>query len=631
MSGSNPSGVKALAAMLIAVLLALLVGNGAWAENKKDGACRYDTSPAHAAFKKRDDRRAVELFTKAITWIQTNCKDMSWTQSGLWRAYKFRAAAYTYLKDYGKAVQDLVAMSKQSFQEWSPGEEKWVFAAYDGAVRRHPNDASLRDVRASALQTWASLVGHKDPSAKKGYLKTALADRNAQVKLVHTKKERAEVLANRAHLYSDGGAILGPDAPQRALKDISTAIELDPKGLYYAQRADLHSWKQPKLAFEDISKAIELEPKGWYYKKRAAIRQTLKQPPEEVMADLSAAVAKTSPHDSHYAEYLDARADLLKKSGKLDEAEKDYAAIVKLDPSNTYRRRQHLLALLELGRKKQADAERKTIARLDPKALQDSGFVCKLADITAKRAGKVEAASPEAQRKAWALGDVVAVVPLQHLIGKPNAKADKVWANLSDLVQAGEKAAGKPPHGLDAIPTFKGSKTAQVQQAVGFIFRQRNKVSTALAGKLGDQGTAVFAVSSAGYMAETLNRMGVPNVNRQLGAILEKEGPMTGLPCYVWVHTAIKAQSRAKPDEVVKAWDKGSKDAKKFWDTAKQANPHKATAPETEKKSQALPKSQQPTPSRAAGAQEHAKSEARPGCASDPEFWDMDSNTIPPC
>ncbi len=546
---------------------------------KKSGVCNYDSPDGRAAFKKRDYRQAIELLTKGIEWIEQNCKGWGWSYTGLWKNYKFRAAAYTYLKEYDKAVHDLAVMNDQVLQEWSPGEEKWVFEAYDGAVKRKPNSPFLRGARAAAYQTWAHVVGFEDKKLQTNYFKTALADRDAQLKLVKTKTERAEVLADRADLYFAGwSGSFGPDAPQHALEDISAAIGLDPKAGYYAQRSFLQ--KDPKLAFEDISKAIELSAEtGSYYKRRSEIRGRLKQPTEAVLEDLSAAIAKTSPDDSNYADYVRARADLLVKDGKLDEAEKDYAALLKADPKSLYSRREHLLLLMKLGRDKDAEVERKAITRLDRMGLLNSGFMCRVADIDAARAGENKPATPKDQRTAWKLGELVALVPLQYLVGKPNEKTNKTWAIVSDLVKAQEKDAGKPARGLDPIPTFKGSKTAQVRQTIAFFFKQRKKVSTALADKVGGQAAADFDVSSAGYMALGLNRMGVPNLNHQLGEMLQKEGPLTGLPCYVWVHTALKTQSRAKPDEVVKAWEKGSKDAEEYWAKEEKPKPDKGPAP----------------------------------------------------
>lgn len=149
-----------------------------------------------------------------------------------------------------------------------------------------------------------------------------------------------------------------------------------------------------------------------------------------------------------------------------------------------------------------------------------------------------------------------------------------------------QKNAGRPARGLDPIPSFEGSKIARLKRTIAFTFRQRKTVSAALADRLGDQAAAIFALSSAGYMADALNRMGVPNLNRQLGGMLEKEGPLTGLPCYVWVHTAIKAQSRAKPKEVVKAWAKGTKDADDFWAKAKKTKSDQVPAPKKQRKSE---------------------------------------------
>jgi tetratricopeptide (TPR) repeat protein len=303
---------------------------------------------------------------------------------------------------------------------------------------------------------------------------------------------------------------------------------------------------------------------GWYYKKRADIRETLKQPPQAVIDDLSAALAKTSQDSYNYPNYLRERAKLLKETGKLDEAEKDYFALVKADPKSVSRRTDHLLINMELGRNKEAEVERKIIERIAPKALQNSSFVCKVADIRAKHADKLGAATPKDLTTAWKLGEIVPLVPLQHLKGRPNANADKAWGSVSNLVRAGEKATGKEPHGLDPIPEFKGPKIAQVRQAIAFIFQQRKKVEAVLAAKVGERAGAVFAISSAGFMALGLNTMGVPNLNNQLGEIIEKEAPLTGLPCRIWVDTAIKATSHAKPADVAPAWNKTSKEAKTF-------------------------------------------------------------------
>lgn len=203
----------------------------------------------------------------------------------------------------------------------------------------------------------------------------------------------------RADLYGGTGAF-GLDEPQRALEDISAAIELDPKAEYYYQRAILRAYKQPERAFSDISKAIELKPTGWYYNKRAELRRKLKQPPQAAIDDLSAALAITPSHDYRYSDYLDARADLLKKIGKLDEAEKDYTALVEADPKDAYKRHNRMLVLLELGRDQDAEAERKLIDKLDPKAL-DRSFICKVAEIRARRGAEASAAGPEDLRKAW--------------------------------------------------------------------------------------------------------------------------------------------------------------------------------------------------------------------------------------
>lgn len=207
MFASKPSSVAFRAVILIAAasVFAVLAAPDAWAKTKRDRACRYDTSEARAAYKKRDLRRAAELFTEAIAWTEKNCKRLGWSRSGLWQAYKFRAAAYSYLKEYEKSVRDLVTMSQATLQKWGAGEEKWVFAAYDGAVRRNPNDPFFRGARASFYEGWIP----DDSKLKEKLRRTALADRNAQLKLAKTDSERAEALADRARLYSSSRGLLG--------------------------------------------------------------------------------------------------------------------------------------------------------------------------------------------------------------------------------------------------------------------------------------------------------------------------------------------------------------------------------------------------------------------------------------
>jgi hypothetical protein len=198
---------SSLCSILTAALLAAVIAfamptrHAAWANTavKKDGVCRYDSRDGIAAFKKEDYRHAAQLFTKAIEWTEKNCKGMGWSQTGLWDGYKFRAASYTGLKEYGKAVHDLVTMSQATVQGFSKNELKTAFLAYDGAVKSEPNNPFFRGARAAAYRKWAHLVGleAKDDKLEAKYLKAALADRDAQLKLVHTKEDRAEVLAAR--------------------------------------------------------------------------------------------------------------------------------------------------------------------------------------------------------------------------------------------------------------------------------------------------------------------------------------------------------------------------------------------------------------------------------------------------
>jgi len=571
---SSPICILTAALLAFAAAFLLVAPHQARADAgvKKNGVCRYDSPDAIAAFKKGDYRQAAELFTKAIDWIEQNCEGKGSSQvdlldnskSGLWDAYKFRAASYTGLKDYGKAVHDLVTMDRATVLGMSKNELKTAFLAYDGAVKSDPNNPFYLGARAAAYQKWAPLVALEanDKKLEATYLKAALADRNAQVKHARTNKERAEALAGRSFLYYSAKYKFGPDDSQHALEDISAAIELDPRGEYYFHRSGLQ--KDSNLALSDVSKAIELKPdNAWWYATRAHIRQKLNQP-QAAIDDLSAALAKTSPHNHNYPDYLSERAELFKETGKLDAAEKDYAEFIKYSPKSVSRRTDHLGILMALGRDKDAEIERKIIERIDPKALQKPSFVCQVADMRAKQADKGGAATPKDLTTAWTLGKLVALIPLQYLKGKADEKADEAWATVSNVVAAREKATGKEPHGLDPIPEFKGPKIAQVKQTIAFFFQQRKKVEAVLTAEVGNRAGAVFAVSSAGFMALGLNAMGVPNLNNQLGEIIEKEAPLSGLPCNIWVDTAIKATSHAKPADVVAAWDKASKEAKTF-------------------------------------------------------------------
>jgi len=72
---------------------------------------------------------------------------------------------------------------------------------------------------------------------------------------------------------------------------------------------------------------------------------------------------------------------------------------------------------------------------------------------------------------------------------------------------------------------------------------------------------------------------------------------------------------------VVKAWEKGSKDAETFWAKAEKPKP------KTNEKSEALPGAPKPGDSK-----ESEKDHANSGCdPNDIMFYDVDPNTIPPC
>ncbi|ODS01182.1 hypothetical protein AUC68_12495 [Methyloceanibacter methanicus] len=175
------------------------------------------------------------------------------------------------------------------------------------------------------------------------------------------------------------------------------------------------------------------------------------------------------------------------------------------------------------------------------------------------------------------------MAPLQHLIGKPDPTIDKAWDMTSKFVSTEQREAGQPPRGLGKIPAFKGPKSAQLKQTVAFVFRQSKAVEAALEKKFGAQAGAVFAVSNAGYLAMTLNQIGVPNVNGQLGKMIKAQGPSSGLPRDVWADTVTKTESNAKPEEVAKAWQAGRKTAREFIAGANKKPEKKSEAPPEKK------------------------------------------------
>jgi len=184
---------------------------------------------------------------------------------------------------------------------------------------------------------------------------------------------------------------------------------------------------------------------------------------------------------------------------------------------------------------------------------------CGLAEVTARNAS--EPLDPKLMRRVWNTGEIVALVPLRHLLEKQTPQTEKAWEGASALVKIAQKKAGQPARGLASIPDFKGSKKVRAQKTVGFIFRQARVAEKALEKEMGPRAGALFMTSTAGHMLNALNRMGIPNVNRQLGDLLMRHGPDSGLPCEAWAGLAARADIKVKRDDLIAAWSRAEKSA----------------------------------------------------------------------
>ena len=204
-----------------------------------DGAdCFVHTGETDRALKNRQYRKAVAGYTKAIEWTDKTCEGkIGLNDLMMWGHYRGRAQAYVGLGDHVKAAQDIVKMIKKASHRFDDKRYDWAVVALDAAIERQPGNPSFRGGRAVIYRI------KKD-------LPRALAEQNTQLELSRSKAERAEALAGRHWTH----VVL--KEPDRALADISEAIELDPKADYYAQRYRFYLPKQPKLALEDLSRVI---------------------------------------------------------------------------------------------------------------------------------------------------------------------------------------------------------------------------------------------------------------------------------------------------------------------------------------------------------------------------------------
>lgn len=599
MPGIDTSNLKLQAAMLVAFAFALPAAQEARADiysTLTEDTCWVTTATTDEALKNKKYREAIAGYTKAIDWTAKTCGQTLadknvFTKEELKQSHLGRAIAATGQGDYDLAVRDIALLLNADFEGlWKirphmralfnneamsdPSEAvflDWTLGVVNKAIERKPKTSVYRGARADIYQ-------------KREDFQKALSERDAQIEYAQNNAEKAQAYYDRAFTHYRLGDKEGE------LVDLNNGIELDPAPdlRRYAERASLYK------SFGRIDEAI---------------------------ADYTKAMSDEKAY--RYKDYLKARADLYRENGKLDAAAKDFEKLVSLNAKNADYLYGLLLVRTEQGDARQAKRLRAQIDKLKPDYLDNPMRACELA--TAGTAPTGPAIPPATLRDVWSMGEVAALAPIQHLIGKPNATIDKAWDVLSNLVRAEQKAAGEPAHGLAEIPKFDGSKSDQLKQTIGFIFRQAKAAEAALEKKYGKRAAAVFAVSNAGYLAATLNGMGVPNVNAQLGKMIAAAAPASGLPCGVWADTVAKIEAKAKPADITKTWDAGRITARAFL-----ADPEQ----EPEKKSEASPKKVKPEPKQAATETKPEKSMGLRKC-DDQDIALLeegaDPNTLPPC
>lgn len=599
MTGIYTSCLRVPAAMFVVFSFALPATQAARADmysTLTEDTCWVTTATTDEALKAKKYREAIAGYTKAIDWTAKTCGQTLaaknvFAKEELKKSHLGRAIAATGQGDYDLAVRDIALLLDADFEGlWKIRPHMralfnndsmaqpapavfldWTLGVVNKAIERNPKTSVYRAARADIYE-------------KREDFQEALAERNAQVEYAQNNEDKARAYYDRAFTRYRIGDKEG------RLADLSSGIGFDP------------------------------EPEARRYADRAALYKQFGRI-DEAIADYTKAMSDETAN--RYKDYLKARADLYRENGKLDAAAKDFEKLVALNAKNADYLYGLLLVRTQQGDARQAKRLRAQIDKLKPDYLDNPERACELA--TAGPAPTGPAIPPATLRDVWSMGEVAALAPIQHLIGKPNATIDKAWDVMSNLVRAEQKAAGEPPRGLAQIPKFDGSKSDQLKQTIGFIFRQAKVAEAALEKKYGKRAAAVFAVSNAGYLAATLNGMGVPNVNVQLGKMIAADAPASGLPCGVWADTVAKIEGKAKPAEITKTWDTGRKTARELL-----ADP----APKPEKKSEAAPEKPNADAKNAAAETKPAKSTGLREC-DDQDIALLlegaDPNTMPPC
>lgn len=471
--------------------------------------CSVNTATSRSELKNGNYGAAAGGFTLAIEWMKATCDVTAFlNRKELLKHYRDRARAYAGLGNAVGLAGDLGLLLNEnsSYENSLDYRDDWVWIqpALDEAVSLQPENARFLKARADAL----TAQGNHD---------AALQDYELAIRNFEDPAERASAYYRRSNTL---GAL---KRKQDQLADLSEAVKLDQRPIFFSSRADVHrQLDQPQAAIEDYSRAIALAPDNTYY--------------------------------------LEQRADLLRRTGQIEKAQDDFTDLIQTNPKNADWIFEHMLIALELGQEKAAAADNARLDELRPRYLKVPANACRVAESMAMSGQKQ--LDPKLTRQIWQLGDVIVTIPLRHLIGKQTEKTAKTWKAVSGLVRKKQTKIGDDPTGLEPIPRFTGSKKTQVRKAMAFILNQRKTMADVLTRDVGKQLSAVFTVSASGHMLYGLNLIGAPQLNAQLTEMIVTSAPQSGLSCDIWAAVAAEASKRGKNKEVVAAWQ----DAKRTMD-----------------------------------------------------------------